>query len=106
MREEVSILQITLSQQVQLKDFRKGYVNIYKIFESNVIPHKGDFIADSCFKDPYEYEVVEVIINYQENTCYVQLNSIIAELNDKQVLKNYVEMAELHGWECNTKEYL
>lgn len=36
----------------------------YKTFESNVIPHKGDQIADSVFKDPYEYEVVDVTINY------------------------------------------
>ncbi|WDU80050.1 hypothetical protein [Lysinibacillus sp. G01H] len=99
-------MKIVLNHQVQLKDFREGYVNIYKDFESNVIPHKGDYIADLCFKDPYEYEVIEVIINYQENECNVTLKPLIAAHNDKDFLLRYVEMSEHHDWYCPTKEYL
>lgn len=99
-------MEIKISHQIQLKDFRQGLVNLYKTFESNVIPHKGDFITDSCFKDPYEHEVIEVIIDYQENKCYVTLKPIVAETNDKQALINYVKMAELHGWECPIKDVL
>lgn len=96
-------MKIVLTHQIQLKDYRNGFVNIYKEFESDVVPHKGDYISDSCFKDPYEHEVVEVIINYRENECTVSLKPIVANSDDRAVLRNYVEMSELHDWYCPTK---
>lgn len=97
-------MNIILSQAVMLEDFRKGHVNIYKEFTSNVIPHKGDYITDTCFKDPYEFEVVQVVLNYQQDECMVYLPPIIIESDDKQALLNYVNMTELHNWSCPTKE--
>ncbi|AVK95621.1 hypothetical protein FCT18_21260 [Lysinibacillus sphaericus] len=99
-------MKIVLNHQIQLQDYRKGYVDIYKDFESDVIPRKGDFIADTCFKDPYQYEVIEVIISYQENECNVSLKPIKVEHNDKDFLLRYVEMSELHNWYCPSKKYL
>ncbi|MBZ9688382.1 hypothetical protein G9F72_018800 [Clostridium estertheticum] len=93
-------MKIILSQQITLGDFRKGLRNVTKTFESNVVPHKGDFISDSVWKDPYEYEVQEVNINYQQDECYVQLPLIKLETNDKESLKGYIEMTRLHEWVC------
>lgn len=98
------ILKVVLSQHIRLSDFRDGHTNIYKEFESSVIPHKGDFITDTCFDDPYEYEVVEVVVNYQHDECLVHLSPIVIESNDNQAILKYVNMAELHDWECPTKE--
>lgn len=105
-KRELAFIKITLDHQIQLQDFREGFVNIYKDFESNIIPHKGDFISDTCFKDPYEHEVIDVVIDYQQNECGVMLKPIIVEHNEKEFLLQYVEMAELHGWYCPTKECL
>lgn len=93
-------MKIILMQQIQLEDFRKGWRNITKEFESNIVPHKGDLISDSVWKDPYEYEVVEININYSENECYVSLAPIKLETNDIEHLKKYTEMTKLHHWEC------
>lgn len=99
-------MKITLSQQISLEDFRKGFVNIYKYFDSAVIPHKGDLITDSLYKDPNEHEVVEVVIDYQNNECLVRLEMIKLESNDSKDLKKFVDLAELHGWECAIKDVL
>lgn len=93
-------MKVTIMQQIQLKDFQKGWRSITKEFETNIIPHKGDFITDSVWKDPFEYEVVEVNINYQEDECYISLSAIILETNDKDRLRGYIEMTKLHNWKC------
>lgn len=66
-------MKIYLSQCISLNTFNKGNFRIKKEFESNIIPHAGDKIGDSVWKEPYEYEVVETIINYSEDECYVEL---------------------------------
>lgn len=94
-------MKITLMQQVLLKDKINTFRDIYKEFESNVIPHKGDMICDPVWKEPYEYEVIGVSINYNENNCYVRLPFIELESNDEKCVKEYIKMAKLHGWKCN-----
>ncbi|NGU29031.1 hypothetical protein [Clostridium perfringens] len=92
-------MKIRLSQLVALEDFKKGCFTMTKEFESPVIPHGGDKIADSVWKDPYEHNVSEVIIDYSDNTCYVTLEPIRFENNDKDVLKLWYNMVESHGWD-------
>lgn len=88
-------MKICISQQIIPKDIN-CFKHISKEFESNVIPHVGDKISDSFFKDPHEYDVVECIINYQEDECYVSLSPLNVE-TESQV--NYqVEIAKAHGW--------
>lgn len=70
-----------------------------KEIETNIIPHKGDFIEDSLWKNPYEYEVIETLINYSENYCMVT----VKEYNDKIPLNRkdeFARIAELHGWKA------
>lgn len=75
-----------------------------KEVETNVIPHKGDFIEDSLFKDPGEYEVIETTLNYQENYCYVQLKpykDIIPVIRRD----DFKRIAELHDWQAGWNNY-
>jgi hypothetical protein len=96
-------MKIILMQEVRLEDYQNGSCMITKIFESPVIPHKGDYITDSLWKKPYEQEVVEVNINYQNNECYVSFKPITLKTNSIDRLRNYIEMAKLHEWESAIK---
>lgn len=66
-----------------------------KEFNHTVIPQVGNIISDSLWKDPYEYEVVEVNINYQQDECYIGLKPLEYKVPD---IKEYASMAKLHGW--------
>lgn len=93
-------MKIVLSQGVLVNENSKKFgefCNITKSIESNAIPHKGDYIADSLYKDPYEYEVTNVTLNYQENYCYVTISPMIVGSKDS-VKKIKEEIAPLHGW--------
>lgn len=92
-------MRITLSQQVLLKGRPNTFRTAYKHFESNVIPHEGDKVADSAFKDPYEFEVVNVIINYQDNTCHVSLRMIEIDSDNEKDIEGYLEIYRLHDWD-------
>lgn len=99
-------MKIILRQYVGIKGKELTNRGISKEFESNVVPHVGMFIADIAFKDPYEHEVEEVIINYGDDTCYVLLkpheieaDKEISEEEEKQVIHYHIDVFKAHGWE-------
>jgi hypothetical protein len=92
-------MKIRLSQVISLKTYSEGTISISKEFQSNIIPHKGDMIGDSVWKDPYEHEVDEVIIDYSQDTCFVSLEMIKMDHDNIEVLKEWKQMVKLHGWE-------
>ena len=52
---------------------------------------------DSVWKDPYDYKVIEVLINYAEDYCYVTLEKYSGIIKDN--FKNdFANMVKLHGW--------
>lgn len=71
-----------------------------KVYESNVVPSIGTKIEDSLWKDPTEYEVKEVTINYAEDSCYVSVDWY-KEVIIKERQKEMAHIADLHGWKCN-----
>ncbi|MDB5083961.1 MAG: hypothetical protein JWN30_847 [Bacilli bacterium] len=83
-------MEIIIYQQINLKNNPRVFHDVFKTFGSDVIPHKGDFISDSAFKDPYEYEVLQVVINYNDNSCFVRIPLI--ELESKNDGTSLVEM--------------
>lgn len=87
-------------QQIQLEEDIRSYRTIAKSFDSNVIPHKGDFISDTAFIDPYEYEVIDVTFSDTEDECYVSLSPVVIQTGDINQLKSYIEMTSWHKWEC------
>lgn len=89
-------MKICISQQIIPKSDFREFKQISKEFESNIIPHKGDKIADRFYKEPYEYDVVECTIDYQENKCYVTLASINVETKDE--VNEQIKISKLHGW--------
>ncbi|WP_238902652.1 hypothetical protein [Clostridium sp. YIM B02506] len=94
-------MKISISQVLSLKTFSNGSITMRKEFESNIIPHKGDMIGDPVFSSPYEYEVADVIIDYENNTCYVTLEMVNMDHNNVEVLKEWKEVCKLHGWEAS-----
>ena len=75
-------MKITLSQGILVNERSKEideFANIVKTIESDVIPHKGDFISDSLYGEfnIYEYEVTDVVISYTDNCCQVDLEPMI-----------------------------
>lgn len=94
-------MKIVLSQGVLVNENSRKFdefCNITKSIESDAIPHKGDYIEDSLYKDPYEYEVTNVTLNYQENYCYVSISPMIVDGKDL-VKRIKEEIAPLHGWQ-------
>lgn len=71
-----------------------------KDYESSVIPTIGMKIEDPIWKEPYEYAVIEVIIDYYEDACYVTLE----EYKDTIPISHkdeFAHVANLHGWKCD-----
>lgn len=91
-------MKVVLYQTVQLKIFNKGWTTFIKSFESSTIPHKGDFIEDTIWKADDFQEVQSVVINYQNNFCYVNLPLVILNTEDRVKLTEYENMARLHNW--------
>ena len=92
-------MKVILNQQVKIEE--DSFPHFWnKEYEHNVIPRKGDFVEDSLWKEPGEYEVTEVTINYQENYCYVSLEKYSYEIpaNRKD---EYDQIANLHGWKTS-----
>ena len=65
-----------------------------------VVPRKGDKIEDPLWKDPYEYEVTEVLFDYEEDTCFITVNPYKDEI-PKSRKEEFAKMATLHGWKAN-----
>lgn len=95
-------MKIRIVQQVSIVDRPETYKNVFKDFESDLIPHKGDFISDSAFKDPYEYEVHSVTIDYDVNLAQVLIHRVELETDKEEAVKEYINMMKKHGWKCNT----
>ncbi len=93
-------MKIILSQMIGSQEYIKNYLSITKEFESNIIPHIGDSIYDSLWKNPYEYEVMDIVINYSENECLVALSGIIT--SGKEELKYWQNEAQKHKWKIGS----
>lgn len=61
---------------------------IHKIYESNIIPHKGDFIFDGLWNAPYQYEICEVILAKHIEKYH-------------EVFDTFMILAKQHGWDEN-----
>lgn len=74
-----------------------------KEFEGVVVPRKGDYIEDSLWKEPGEYEVTGITFNYQENYCYVNIEHYQYEI---PIVKKdeFAHIAGLHGWKTSWKK--
>lgn len=94
-------MKVSISQQVKFSgdNFPHSWS---KEFDSVVIPHAGDYIEDPLWKDPYEYKVTKVIIDYYDNTCYVDVEAYNLEISSDRK-DEFTEMAELHGWKAGWK---
>lgn len=74
-----------------------------KEYESNIVPHKGDFIEDGLWKEPGEYQVLEVTINYEQNYCFVNIARYSDEIPEDRK-SDFAHIAELHGWESSWRK--
>ena len=95
-------MKIIISQAVEFVGDRTPY-RWTKTYESMMIPHKGDFVEDPLWKDPYEYEIEHVIFDYYENTCYVSVSPFVPKI-PKDRMYEFEHIAELHGWEASWGE--
>ena len=64
----------------------------------------GDKIEDPIWKDPYEYEVVDVVIDYSSNEYYVTVKEYSNSDGESLVIpadrkEEFAHMSRLHGWE-------
>lgn len=89
-------MKIFLSQTVKFEGDNFPY-SWTKEYDSELIPHKGDFVEDPLWKDPYEYEVEHVVMNYNENRCYVTVSAFKPEL-PKNRMEEFANIANSHGW--------
>ena len=87
-------MKIVLIQYIETQN--EKYPNaIYKAVENNAIPHAGDYINDAVWKEPTQYKVCEVVIDYTYNRCEVTIEKCEEEWDS---FENFAAMANLHGW--------
>lgn len=101
-KKEMITIKIRIVQQVYIKGEPKTFKNVYKDFESNTLPKKGDFITDRAFKTPDEYEVYSVTIDYDANIAQVIIHGVELYTDKKDAVKEYITMMKQYGWICNT----
>lgn len=92
-------MKIILSQPVEIENDRFPH-HWDKAYESTVIPMIGMKISDSLWKDPYEYKINEVIINYKSDECYVYLAKYDMTIPKDQA-DDLAHTASLHDWEAD-----
>ena len=68
-----------------------------KTYESSIMPIIGNKIQDSLWKDPYEYKIEDVVIDYKENECTVTMEKYSHEI-PKERVEEISKLAQLHGW--------
>ena len=92
-------MKVIISQTVFFdgENFPSNWENGY---DSTVIPRVGDMIEDPIWKDPGEYEVRNVTINYYANECYVYVGRYAVTIPNERK-EEFGKMAELHGWKAN-----
>lgn len=94
-------MKVIVSQQVKI--IGDNYPHNWSIeYESNIIPHIGDSIEDPIWKNPYDYKVIEVIIDYYANECFVQVEAYDGNIPEERK-EDFAHMAELHGWKASWK---
>lgn len=96
-------MKLIISQQVKIKGDPFPH-NWRKEIDSIIIPNIGMSIEDSLWKDPGEYKVIDVLINYQEDYSYISLEKYDAEIPDEKK-DEWAHIAKLHGWACSWKQY-
>jgi hypothetical protein len=92
-------MKVILSQCVKVKGEQYGN-SVSKEYESDIMPIVGIMVEDPLWKDPYEYEIKEVTINYYDNSCFVVLDEYKGEIL-KEKKKLFADMAKLHGWKAS-----
>ena len=95
-------MKIRIVQQIYLQDKPETFKNAYKEFESNIIPHKGDFITDRAFKNPDVYQVHSISIDYGADLVQVLVHSVELESSKEEAVKEYINMMIKYGWICKT----
>nr|WP_300004490.1 hypothetical protein [Tissierella sp.] len=95
-------MKIRIVQQVYLVDKPDTFKNVYKEFDSSIIPHKGDFITDRAFKNPDEYEVHSISLDYDADLAQVLIHSVELASDKEESIKEYITMMKRYGWICKT----
>ena len=92
-------MKIIVSQPVVIEGDRFPH-RWHKEFDSDVIPHNGDYVQDTLWEGDEYYKVTEVIIHYELNECYVTISQYETEIPADR--KDYfADMANSHEWECS-----
>lgn len=94
-------MKIIISQGVKLVGDNSPH-NWRKEYESTIIPCVGDFIEDPIWKNPYEYKVIGVTINYYDDECHVGVEAYDLDIPNERK-EEFAHMAELHGWKTSWK---
>ena len=97
-------MKITITQQVKIEgdNFPHSWRKEYG--ERIAIPHKGDLLESSLWKDPYEYEVIEVLYDYEEDLCSITVAPYAITI-PKSRMEEFNHMANLHGWVTSWKMF-
>lgn len=96
-------MKITICQEVKILGDKTPY-NWRKTYEAMIIPHEGDYIEDSLWKDPYEYKVFRVTINYSAGECLVEVEKYADEIPEERK-DDFAHIANLHGWQSSWMMY-
>lgn len=93
-------MEIRLCRTLWLNEIASKTRTVTKTFQSNIIPHKGDYIFSTAFHRDEEVEVVQVIIDYEINSCMVYLEPLSLPTDDIDKLKELVDVYIAHAWDC------
>lgn len=74
-------------------------IKIYKEYESNIIPHTGDFISDSAFFTEKSRKIDKVTVDYSENLCEVTLTRYMMDGTLDELEQHVQEMVD-RSWVC------
>lgn len=94
-------MDVILQRKIVMESLNLEHVVMQKDVYSAFIPRIGDFIVDSVFEKSLEQvDVKKIILNYETDTCIVDLGYSKILNGDWKHFENTVDFYKKFGWEC------
>ena len=87
-------VKLQFKNSLQFRFLRKEY-------ESNCIPHTGDYIEDPYFAEPDGFEIARTIINYRDDYCNVYVKPFVINDDNEAQMEQQIELAMAKNWKID-----
>lgn len=89
-------MDIYIIQEVRLENNLKSRKQIYKKFQADFVPRRGDFIDDLSFHEAHEVDYL--VLNYESMVCHVYLKPVELPNKTEEAVNDYIRICQQNSW--------